>query len=394
MLKNIFVSGLLVLTLQAESFQKKPISFDIFLQKAITTSPYLKSSALAVDQAQEQGSALMRYANPTVELELSQFNPDGGDSDNGYRVNYSQPIRLWSISDDKKALADTMVRSANASFVQERAAFVRDISLRYSSYAQQKMLLGLGNDELEIAKNIYMISKARYDSGTISRGVMLQAKVAYEMVQIANESLVLSFNQSYFNLLKFAGIHQQINLETSYVFEIKKSGLANPSLSLLQSQKEISLNEAELNSNSVEWMNTFVEYESEPDQDIIRGGVNFPLAIFNTKSQEKMISKLQASRTQLLITNENSRLNIDNERLKKERDSLQRLQSKNEKILSTELELLKMFKEGYKIANINLLELQDIKNKVISTKESLIQIKIALDQNAIYTNYNQGSYNE
>ena len=57
-------------------------------------------------------------------------------------------------------------------------------------------------------------------------------------------------------------------------------------------------------------------------------------------------------------------------------------------------ELLKMFEEGYKIANINLLELQDIKNKVIETKERLIQIKTALNQNAIITNYMQGNYNE
>jgi cobalt-zinc-cadmium efflux system outer membrane protein len=53
-----------------------------------------------------------------------------------------------------------------------------------------------------------------------------------------------------------------------------------------------------------------------------------------------------------------------------------------------------MYEDGYEISNINLLQLQDIKNRVIETKRTLIQIHTALNQNAIYTNYTQGSYNE
>jgi len=388
MLKNILLSGLLCASMYAESF-------DTFLQKAIDNSPYLKSFSLGVEQAKQQGATVTRYANPSLALEYSEFDPDVGDKDNGYRVSYSQPIRLWSVGNDKEALADTMERSANASYTQARAVFIRDVSLRFTSYTQEKMLLILGNEELDIAKNIYEISKARYDSGTISRGMMLQAKVAYEMIQINNESLVLALNQSYFNLLRLAGINELIDLETEFVFEISAvASLNNPNLELLKSEQKKALNEAKVNSNSVEWMNVFAEYESEPEQDILRAGIKLPLAIFNTKSQEKQIATLQASRTELILSNETSRLNIDNERLRKERNSLGTLKTKNEKILSTELELLKMFEEGYKIANINLLELQDIKNKVIETKESLIEIKTALDQNAIYTNYNQGTYNE
>jgi cobalt-zinc-cadmium efflux system outer membrane protein len=118
------------------------------------------------------------------------------------------------------------------------------------------------------------------------------------------------------------------------------------------------------------------------------------LAFFNTKSQEKAISRLEAQKSELLLQNEKARLNIETIKFQKEMTSLKSLKRQNEKILQAELELLKMFEEGYKIANINLLELQDIKNKVIETKERLIQIKTALDQNAIYANYMQGNYNE
>ncbi len=70
------------------------------------------------------------------------------------------------------------------------------------------------------------------------------------------------------------------------------------------------------------------------------------------------------------------------------------LKSKNKETLKTQIKLLEMFEDAYKIASINLLELQNVKNRVIKTKESLIKIHTALNQNAIFTNYIAGAYNE
>lgn len=323
MLKNILLSGLFCASLSAESF-------DEFLRQAMLNSPYLKSSALAVEQAKQQGSTLKRYTNPSLELEYSEFDPEVGESENGYRVNFSQPIRLWSVGNDKDAVAQTMKNKAGASYTQERAEFQRSLSLQFSAYAQQKMLTVLGKEELAIAKKIYDISKARYESGTISRGLMLQAKVDYEMIQINNESLNLRAVQAYYALLKRAGLTQEITLETDYIFIISNLGFNNPDLALLQKEQELSVSQTKLNSNSVEWVNVVVEYENEPDQEMFRAGVNFPLAIFNTKSQEREISKLQASRTELILENETKRLAIDTKRLLKERQSLNDLQARNE----------------------------------------------------------------
>lgn len=389
MLKNILLSGLFCTSMYAESF-------DVFLQKAIENSPYLKSSALSIEQAKEEGSSLTRYKNPSLELEYSRFEPDIGDSDNGYRVNYAQPIRLWGVGNNKEHLAEATLQSANANFTQKKAKFIRDISLFYTRYSEQKMLIELGNEELRIAKKIYEISKARYEAGTISRGVMLQSQVAYEMIQIRNENLSLTAMQSYYDLLKIAGFNHQIELDTEHEFmsNVITDNTQNPDIISIYREQEKAISQADVNSNKVEWMSLYAEYESEPEQDITRIGVNLPLAFFNTKSQEKQIARLEADKADLLIQNKNMQLDIENSRLQKQKQTLTRLKNKNTKVLKTEIELLKMFEEGYKIANINLLELQDIKNKVIETKERLIQIKTALNQNAIITNYMQGNYNE
>jgi len=389
MFKNILISGLLCTLLSAESF-------DTFLQRAIENSPYLESSALSVKQAKERGSAILRYENPTLELEYSDFNPDAGSSDDGYRVNISQPVRLWGVGDDRDKLANNTIKSAGASYVKNKAIFVRDISIAYTNYTNKKSLVKLGAQELIIAKTIYDISSSRYEVGTISRGLMLQAKIDYEMVQINNETLALSSTQAYYNLLTLSGLNEEVSLDDEYYFSlhVEHDIQNNPNLIMLKSQQNTALAQAMLDSNKVEWINIFAEFESEPDQDITRVGVNFPLAVFNTKSQEKQIAKLQSSKAQLLIQNQETKLNITMSRLQKERLSLELLQSKNQEILVSEEELLKMFQDGYKIANINLLQLQDIKNKVISTKRALIQTKTALDKNTITQNYNQGQYND
>lgn len=388
MFKSILISGLLSASIYAQSF-------DMFLQEAIDNSPFLKSSALAVTQAKEQSSLLTRYENPTLEMEYSNFDPDVGDSDNGYRVNFSQPVRLWSVGDDRKALAIAGINNANNAYLQQRAIFIRDISLQFTLYSQQKELLSLGNEELEIAKKIYDISKARYESGTISRGLLLQSQVDYEIIKSSNEALILASSQSYYTLLRLSGINKDISINKDHKFSLNNSDATqNPDLALIKSQQDKSISQAKLNSNKIEWMNVYAEYESEPDQDILRAGINFPLAIFNTRSQEREISKLQASRSKLMLTNESARLDIETKRLNAERNSLNKQIEANEAVLKTELELLQMFQEGYKISNINLLQLQDVKNKVIFTKRTLIQVNTALNQNAIITNYNQGSYNE
>lgn len=284
----------------------------------------------------------------------------------------------------------------NIVYLQDRAAFTRDISLRFTSYVKQAMMLELGYEELEIAKMIFDISSARYNNGTISRGLMLQSKIDYETIKIKNEALRLASITSYYELLKFAGIDEEIELDTEYTFVLNiKNDLTNsPDLKVLQTSQDKFSSEAILHLNKISWMSVFAEYESEPEQDITRVGINFPLAFFNDKTQERTIAMLKSSATELLINNEIKKLQLDNKRLKQARIFLKKQNSANKSILDDEMELLKMFQDGYKIANINLLQLQDIKNKIVSTKRNLINIKIALDNNAIITNYNKGEYND
>jgi cobalt-zinc-cadmium efflux system outer membrane protein len=389
MLKNIIIYLLVCTFLSAESFEK-------FLQTAIKNSPYLESSVLSVKQTKEQGNVLTRYENPTLEFEYSSLHPNIGSNDNGYLVNFSQPIRLWSVGNDKRDVVNANIRNANADYTQKRAIFIRDISLAYTSYSKANKLLELSSEELKIAKKIYDISLAQFEEGKISKSLKFQSLIDYEMTKNSKDYLSLDSMESYFSLLKYSGINKEISIDNNYDFTINNDfeTIKNPTINVLQSEQSQALAEAKLNSHSVEWINLYAELQNESDQDAFRIGINFPLAIFNDKSQEKSIQTLKVSRSELLIKNEKNHLVMDFKRLKKERLFLTKLIQSHEKILNTQLELLKMYEDGYKISNINLLKLQNINNRVIKTKKSLIQIHTALNQNAIYMNYYKGNYNE
>lgn len=366
--------------------------FQIFLQKAINQNSYLKSSYLSINQAQEENSKLSRYKNPSLGFEYS----NNSKNDGSYVASYSQPIRLWGIEKEKRNLGQAIIQSAKSQYNIALANFIKNISMAYTKYNEYQKLLKLGKEEINIAKKIYDISKSKYEEGTISQAVMLQSKVEYMTLEEQNDSLSLEAIQSYYELLKYAGIKEEILLEPDYNFYTNKNINIekNPYLlSLKDLEKKSNLNTI-INSNKIEWIDLYAEYEKDSDQDISRLGVNIPLTIFNTKSEEKMFSKIEAQKKALLVENKIAQLNIDILRLTKELNALFKQQIKNKLILQTEEELLMMFIQRYKISQSNLLELQDVKNKVIQTKKRLIKINTALNQNAINKNYLQGNYNE
>ena len=141
-------------------------------------------------------------------------------------------------------------------------------------------------------------------------------------------------------------------------------------------------------------MNLYAEYEAEPDQSIARVGIKIPLAVFNTKTEEKRIADLQEKQSGLLLQNQRITLSNNLARLKKELLILQSVVSSTQKLYNSQKELLKMYEDGYKIANINLIELQNIKNQMIQTKEKEITLQNKINKNIVIYNYEVGEYND
>ena len=134
------------------------------------------------------------------------------------------------MGNNKESLANANVALAQANYSETKASFVRDISLQYTTYAQNDLLQALAEEELALASTIYDISKERYDAGTISRGIMLQAQVDFKMLKARVQTLALIRQRNYYDLLKNAGISDDVELETEYSFTQSGEHGQNPQL--------------------------------------------------------------------------------------------------------------------------------------------------------------------
>ena len=371
-------------------------SFNTFLEDALKNSPYLKANYLSTEQANENANLTTRYENPTLSLEASNFSPDIGNNDIGYRAALSQPIRLWGVGDDRSKFADAQTYEAKSLVILNRANFVAELSFLFIDYKSRVNAEILAKEELLISQKIALISKERYESGTIARVKFIQAKLdALRVENSLNERRAETIT-TYYALLGLAGLNKEPELEISHEFTLSaNNSLENSAeIAYVKSQGLRASAKAELNSNKLEWINLYGEFEQEPDQSIARVGVDIPLVIFNTKSEEKKIAKLEAKKVTLLATNISNAKEMKLKELEKSLAVLESLSESTHTLLSSQEELLSMYENGYKVANIDLIELQMIKNQMIETKEKAIIIKRQQEQKIVEHNLLTGEYND
>lgn len=364
-------------------------SFEVFLQQAVAKSPYLHATALKLDQARLEGSKIIRYDNPSIQVEGSKFQ-----SENGYRFGLNQSIRLWGIGEDKQRIARSLSTNAKANVTVERSRFIKELSLLYVDYVQAQKNLDLSTEELKIAQSINNVSKERHTKGSLSKALMLQADVAYADAlsnRLEHEKEAI---KSYDALREYAGISEEIIIDTNNNFIRMEDEKSNPDLALLTSENDLRTTQAKLETRVIESIGVFGEYTKEPDQNIYRAGVSIPLPIFNTKHEEKVLQEIQIRQNTLFLKAQNDRLGLRKKSLHKEIRSLETLLQQRKENLKNAQELLGMYQDAYAIANVNLLELYEIKNRRIAIQEEIISLQSQLNRSTIEYNYLQGAYNE
>ncbi len=388
-MKKLLILPFLLAGLQAQDFES-------FLAESLKKSPRLQINILRLKQTQYQAELTTRYKNPTLSLELSNFSPNVGESDVGYRGAIAQPLRLWGVGSSREALAVAQTNEASASVKLTRANFIQKIASLYASYKYAKNAQELAKEELLIAQNIATISQARFENGTIAKVKYIQATLDVKRVQNFLAQTKVATTTAYYQLMGFRGLNEKVELDTNYNFSLVKENenLSNAQIELSKAQQDSALASSELNANKLEWITLNGEFEKEPEQSIARVSVDIPLVLFNTRSQERQIAKFEAQKAQLLAKNLTEQMYFKLRELKQAIDTLTEVEQTSQELLTSQKELLNMYEEGYKIANIDLIELQTIKNQLIKTKENLLNIRLQKELQIIQHNYLIGLYNE
>ncbi len=370
------------------------MDFNEFKQMALKNNPYLSAVKLKKDTVNEETKILTRYKNPSINLEFSNFDVTASSNGTGYAAFVNQPVRLWGVYDAKKGFADAKTDEIEKQLSKTKALFVRDLSLLYVDYKTISKIYDLSLEMLEITKKILDITKQRYQNGTISKAKYFQAEVTYNKFKNSVFSIEIKKQESFYNLLKFAKIKKDIQLQTSYSFKIKdpnKDTANSYDIAYLSSKIRTSKESSKIFSNKIEWSELYLGFEKEPDRKIIRAGFNIPIAVFNKKDEEKALSLLKAKKYELLKDAKQTELDFELKKIKTNLKNLQKLKNSTKELIASQEKLLDIYEESYKIANTDIIELQIIQNNLISSKLKLIKTQSLIEKNIINYNYITGA---
>ncbi len=371
-------------------------NYDALLELAIQNNAQLQIAKSQGEQVKLQGQMTIRLENPNLEFELSDFSNRRLLRENqiGARVGASQSLLLPWVKENKKRLTQTQVEEQEQSFKLFKAQFIYRFNRLYILYKESVKQRELQQEALEISQRIVSIAKGRFEGGTVAKSELFQAQIEEQEILGELKSLELEILKRKNELLRFANLKTSLNIEAEHQFFETSSSSTHPLLILRDKKEEVAKAKLAVASNSIERLEVFSEMEAEPDQDVFRIGVSLPLPIFNDKSQEKQLAKIELNNQKLARESEQRALNLELEQLYQEIEREERLKAQYKALEEEQNRLLELYQRGYSIAKINILKLSNIKKELLITKKKLLSTKLSIEKNIIKINYIKGAYNE
>ena len=391
MLKIIMISLGLSLTAFGMSYK----AFKHYTEK---NAKALQSQALSLQTTQEKNKILLRSKNPTLGLEASRFNPDSIDASFQYTGSITQTVRTGNYYGglEDKANANILLQQA---YIQDgKAGYIRTLENFYTEYVYQSKLLALLKEEYKLSNKVTKIVEERYKNGSENKVAYLQAKTETITLKTQMFTTKQQMNSLYYQLLAIAGLSKKVSLDKQFIYpisaSIKSIKKQNTKQQILQAKAKLLESQIRMNESSINSYDVYTSIEDEPDQSIIRVGISIPLPLFNDKSEEKMLAKLQ--REQLTLDSEQLSLNLHSQK-EMIKASLKELNNQYYalKTLKKEQQTLNtLLQEGYKIAQGSIFVMMNTKDKLIQTQKALLQTQKAINTQKIELRFIQGDYND
>ena len=386
---------LLFLTLSLTVFG---MSYEQFKKQTLKNSKILQSQTLSLQTAQQENNILLRASNPVLNLELSNYNENAGGNDVEYAAGISQTIRTGSYMDSLQEKANATSLLSKAFVTQGRAGYIRTLENLYTEYVYQSKMLSLLKQEYTLSDKVTAMVKERYKSGSENRVAYLQAKTETLTLKTQMYTTKQQLAKLYYQLLAVAGLNRKVSLEKQFIYSVssatKSSSKPSPRQQVLKAKEKLYQSDYSINRSSFRNFDLYAGVEQEPDQGIVRVGVNIPLSINNDRSEERMLAKLKMHQTRL----ESEQLGINVRSQKQMYKAAIRELSNQYHALKTlqneQQELTTLLQEGYKIAKGSLFQLMTAKSKLIQTRKALLGTQKMINDQKIALHFLQGDYND
>ena len=371
-------------------------NYEELLEQALTNNTNLQLIQNQQEQISLNGEMERRYENPKLELEMADFSSQFITQRNsvGARVGMSQSIPLPHIQKDKERITQNRINVSQKQYTVEKSNFIYRFNVKYLAYKKAQQRIALQEKAIALAKEILKTVNQRYQEGAVAKSDYLEALLDYKKTKSKRKELLFEVRKAKNELLAFSNISTQEFIDSEHLFLLTQSDELHPLIALSKAQSQVSQAKLELLTHSLESIELFSELEREPEQDIFRVGISIALPTFNVKSEEKQLEKIKIANQRLRIRNQENLLALQIEQLTIENSELEELKENHQLLIASQEELFDMYQQSYRIAKVNLLKLQQIKEKRIRNQEKILENSFAIEQNIIKINYLQGVQSE
>ena len=238
----------------------------------------------------------------------------------------------------------------------------------------------------------------RYRNGSDTKVSYLRAKSEADALEAQIFTAKAKKESLYRQLLSLAGLQKEVVLDAKFIYPVSLPDLKHtkpaPGQQLLSAKEKLYESQYAMYHKSFQRYDIVAGMEEEPDQTTGRVGVDIPLALFNTRKEERTLAKLKMHRVKL----QNEQLAIETEAQKRiHLDTIKALVSKYrvlKRLQGEQQELAALLEEGYKIAKSSLFDLMRAKNRLIETRKTLLKTEKEINEQTIALRFLTGAYND
>ena len=388
----------LILILTVCSLPLWSMNYKQFKDHTLKHSPMLQSQKLETGKTNVTNAIELRAANPVMTLEGSRYDQSNGPTDYEYAVGVSQTVRTPWYMDGIKAKTKASTLLSQALQTRGRAGYIKTLENLYTEYVFQSRLLTLLEQEYTLSKRVTQMVKERYRNGSENKVAYLQARTQTLTLKTELYTVRQQRNSLYYQLLAAAGFETKVSLEKRFIYSVSattgQSSRLSPQQQILKAKEKRYQSELRMYESGFRRFDLYSSLEREPDQSVIRVGVNIPLSVNNDHSEERMLAKLQMQQTaleqkqlEISLKSRKAMLKSAIRELSAQYHALQSLQKEQETLVA-------LLEEGYRIAKGSLFELMTEKSRLIQTRKALLQTQKMINTQKIELHFLQGDYND
>jgi len=350
-------------------------TFDQILSRALKESPYIKAVKNQTDQVEGEIKSAESLPNPELSLMFGRLYSQSDES--GITLtefSVEQPLKLWGTR--KKAIEKALTkRSAyRYMFDNEKRKFVSQLYISFYTALFKKEIMKIKQLEYSITKDIYNFVEKSYQLGEETKLNLFRAEKDLKITQIELKQAETEYSISLKDLSSLAGFEiQDVEGDLSKTKNLKDLNLNQiPQINYLKkmiesTEKGISLQKALAKPQiSIE----FAASEDEVDLGKYEFGIGIKasLPVFY-RNQGEIIKLIYRKKSYMNMLNQKKIYYRSKINSLKEKYSvlIKQINQINQQILPSVSRALKLGEESFKLKEITLFELSDLRKQFIQT---------------------------